>query len=60
MRVLKLLLKWRDYVARLDDESHHYMLPNNVLFQIGKDMPTTRNELRDSCRCHVPPAVQKY
>lgn len=26
-RVLKLLLKYRDYVARLDDESPQYMLP---------------------------------
>lgn len=32
IRVIKLLLKWRDYVARLDDESPNYMLPNHVLF----------------------------
>jgi len=52
-----MLLKWRDFVARKEDESNHYMLPNHVLFQIGRDLPTTRNELRDSCRAHVPPAV---
>jgi len=57
VRVLKMLLKWRDFVARKEDESNHYMLPNHVLFQIGRDLPTTRNELRDSCRAHVPPAV---
>lgn len=32
LRVLKMLLKWRDYVARLDDESPNYMLPNHILF----------------------------
>ena len=32
IRVIKLLLKWRDYVSRLDDESPNYMLPNHVLF----------------------------
>ena len=60
MRVIKLLLKWRDYVARIDDESPAYMLPNHILFQIGRDLPKTKNELRDSCRAQVPPAIQKY
>lgn len=56
-----MLLKWRDYVARLDDESPHYMLPNHILFQIAKDLPTTRNEMRDCRRASAePPAVQKY
>jgi len=36
---LKSLLKWRDYVSRLDDESHPYMLPNHIMFQIAKDLP---------------------
>lgn len=36
------------------------MLPNHTLFQIARDLPTTKNELRDSCRAHIPPAIQKY
>ena len=61
LRVLKMLVKWRDYVARLDDESCNYMLPNHILFAIAKAMPTTRNELRDCRRASAePPAVQKY
>ena len=61
MRVLKMLLKWRDYISRLDDESPSYMLPNHILFAIAKQMPTTRNELRDCRRASAePPAVQKY
>ena len=60
LRVLKKLLKWRDFVARLDDESPDHMMPKHILFQIGRDLPRSRNDLRDSCRAHVPPAVQKY
>jgi len=61
LRVLKMLLKWRDYVARIDDESPHYMLPNQILFAIAKDLPKTKNELRDSRRASAePPAIQKY
>lgn len=58
--VLKMMLKWRDYVARVDDESPAYMFPNHIMFQISKDLPKTANELRDSCRATLPPAVQKY
>lgn len=58
LRVLKMLLKWRDFVARLDDESCHYMLPNHILFAIAKEMPSTKNELRDCRRASAePPAV---
>lgn len=61
LNCLKMLLKWRDVVARLDDESAHQMLPNHVLFSMAKDMPTTKNELRDCRRASAePPAVQKY
>ena len=56
-----MLLKWRDFISRLDDESPSYMLPNHILFAIAKEMPTTRNELRDCRRASAePPAVQKY
>ena len=30
--VLKAVLKWRDYVARVEDESPAYVMPNHVLF----------------------------
>lgn len=61
LRVLKMILKWRDYVSRLDDESPKYMLPNHILFAIAKEMPTSRNEMRDCRRASAePPAIQKY
>ena len=50
MSVLKAILKFRDYIARIQDESWAYVMPNHVLFQIAKIMPVTRNELKDCCR----------
>ena len=58
LRVLRMILKWRDYVARIDDESCHHMLPNHILFSIAKDMPTTKSEMRDCRRASAePPAI---
>ena len=57
---LKAVLKWRDYIARLEDESVGYVMPNHVLFQICKDLPLTLNELRDSCRTNMTPVITKY
>ena len=37
-----------------------YVMPNHVLFQIGKDLPETMNELRDSCRTNMTPIIMKY
>jgi exosome complex exonuclease RRP6 len=58
--VLKLVLKWRDYIARIEDESSPYVIPNHIMYQIAKDMPTTKNELRDSFRSQLPPLIFKY
>lgn len=58
--VLKALLKWRDYIARIEDESTGFIMPNHVLFQIGKDMPVTINELRDSCRTNMTSVIFKH
>lgn len=35
-------------------------MPNHVMFQIGKDMPQTMNELRDSCRNNMTSVIMKY
>ena len=57
---LKALLKWRDFIARLEDESIGYVMPNHVLFQLSKDLPLTLNELRDSCRSNMTTVIMKY
>lgn len=60
LSVLKVLLKWRDYIARIEDESPDYVLPKSVMFTIGKEMPTTRNELKDCYRSSSLPMIMKH
>ncbi|XP_022925220.1 protein RRP6-like 2 [Cucurbita moschata] len=40
------LFEWRDAVAREEDESTGYILPNKTLLDIAKQMPVTINKLR--------------
>lgn len=50
--VLKAIMKFRDYIARIEDESTHFILPNHVMFSISKYMPVTKSEFRDCCRAN--------
>ena len=45
-----MLLKFRDYIARMTDESNHYVLPNHALFQVANKLPESKSELRDALR----------
>ncbi|KAD5961747.1 hypothetical protein R6Q59_014691 [Mikania micrantha] len=40
------LCEWRDVIARSEDESTGYILPNKVLMEIAKQMPVTTGKLR--------------
>ncbi|XP_076881069.1 protein RRP6-like 2 [Bidens hawaiensis] len=40
------LCEWRDGIARSEDESTGYILPNKVLIEIAKQMPVTLGKLR--------------
>lgn len=40
------LCEWRDVVARAEDESTGYILPNKILLEIAKQMPVTGSKLR--------------
>ncbi|KAJ0013434.1 hypothetical protein Pint_20031 [Pistacia integerrima] len=40
------LCQWRDVVARTEDESTGYILPNKTLLEIAKQMPVTPSKLR--------------
>ncbi|XP_078430859.1 protein RRP6-like 2 isoform X2 [Wolffia australiana] len=40
------LWEWRDYVARTEDESTGYILPNKALLEIARQMPLTSGLLR--------------
>ncbi|GMI65046.1 RRP6-like 2 [Hibiscus trionum] len=40
------LCEWRDGIARVEDESTGYILPNKTLLEIAKQMPETSHKLR--------------
>lgn len=43
--VFRAVHKWRDDVAREQDDSVHYVMPNYQIFSIAKEMPTNRATL---------------
>ncbi|DBA04995.1 TPA: hypothetical protein N0F65_006997 [Lagenidium giganteum] len=58
-RVFAELYYWRDRVAREQDESTGFVLPNNVLMKITKYLPTKSDQLFRTCN-PVPALVRKY
>ncbi|KAJ1977819.1 exosome nuclease subunit [Dimargaris verticillata] len=59
MAVFKALHKWRDQIAREEDEGLRYVLPNHMLLLIAKQMPTEVAALLGICN-PVPPLVRMY
>lgn len=45
LAVVAGLCEWRDVIARAEDESTGYILPNKTLIEIAKQMPLTTNKL---------------
>lgn len=58
-RVFTLLYFWRDRVARAEDESTGYVLPNHALMKLAKSAPSKAEQLFRACN-PVPPLVRKY
>jgi len=52
MEILQTLLIWRDYIARIEDESIKFVMPNDVLFDIAKSTPRDFTELELILRRH--------
>ncbi|XP_021776042.1 protein RRP6-like 2 [Chenopodium quinoa] len=48
------LCDWRDAIARAEDESTGYLLPNKVLLEIAKQMPLTTSKLRHLVKSKHP------
>ncbi|GMH30003.1 hypothetical protein Nepgr_031846 [Nepenthes gracilis] len=46
LSVVSGLYEWRDIVARAEDESTGYILPNKTLLEIAKQMPITISDLQ--------------
>jgi len=57
-RLLLGLLYWRDDVARREDESVHFMLPNFGLIEIVQNPPKTVEMLQRQLR-QLPPVIQQ-
>lgn len=48
------LYEWRDAIARSEDESTGYILPNKVLIEVAKQMPVTTGKLRHVMKSRHP------
>ncbi|XP_010440775.1 PREDICTED: protein RRP6-like 2 [Camelina sativa] len=48
------LCEWRDFIARAEDESTGYVLPNKVLLDIAKEMPLSVGKLRRMLKTKHP------
>ncbi|KAI4350323.1 hypothetical protein L6164_004789 [Bauhinia variegata] len=46
LAIVSGLCEWRDVVARAEDESTGYILPNKTLLELAKQMPVTTSKLR--------------
>ncbi|KAJ3085753.1 Exosome component 10 [Quaeritorhiza haematococci] len=57
--VFRAVHGWRDHIARQEDESTRYVLPNHMLFTIADQMPTDPPGILGCCR-PVPPLVRMY
>ncbi|KAL5111866.1 Exosome component 10 [Taenia crassiceps] len=56
---LKYLCILRDTIARKEDESHAFVLPNHMLHQIAEKLPKERTGMYACCN-PVPPLLRKY
>lgn len=54
LAVLSGLYQWRDSVARAEDESTGYILPNKALLEIAKQMPLTSGRLKRTVKSKNP------
>lgn len=52
--VLRALYAWRDTVARQEDESCGYVLPNRILMEIADRMPRKKREIAELCDPMTP------
>jgi len=58
LECFRLLYRWRDDIARKEDESTGYILPNHMLFQIAETLPRDQQGIIACCN-PVPPVVNQ-
>ncbi|EME30697.1 Exosome component 10 [Galdieria sulphuraria] len=57
---LRTLCRWRDEIARIEDESLVYVLPEKCMIEIAKRIPQSESELRGCCPYSIPPLLKTY
>jgi len=53
LAVVAALHEWRDSIARQEDESTGYILPNKALIEIAKQMPTDVGHLKRIVKSNI-------
>lgn len=48
--VFKAVHQWRDNIARLQDDSVHYIMPNHAIFSIARAMPDNAAAVLSACQ----------
>lgn len=56
---LKEVYAWRDKIARQEDESYGYVLPNHMLLQISESLPREMQGIL-ACCSPIPPLVRQH
>jgi hypothetical protein len=59
LAVLRALYAWRDGVAREEDESARYVLPNHLMLKLAETMPLSAASVVAACN-PVPPLVRVH
>jgi len=60
MHAVLALLCWRDHVARFEDESLVYVLPQETLIKIARAAPTTEEAILRCCEPTVPALLLRH
>ncbi|XP_013110735.2 exosome component 10 [Stomoxys calcitrans] len=53
------IFKWRDNMARQEDESYGYVLPNHMMLQISESLPREMQGILACCN-PIPPLVRQH
>lgn len=53
------IFAWRDKIARLEDESYLYVLPNHMLLQVSDSLPREMQGILACCN-PIPPLVRQH
>mmetsp|Transcript_19 Transcript_19/g.59 ORF Transcript_19/g.59 Transcript_19/m.59 type:complete len:896 (+) Transcript_19:246-2933(+) len=60
LRVFEALFDWRDQLAREEDESPAYVLPNKLLLHVAELMPETALDLLACCGATASPLLKAH